>query len=325
MTLPLGNSVRNRDQKESNMHDEDFLFLARLARRMGGLALNDGKGAKLEERLKPLAQRFGLRDGAALVAQLRLGHEALAGAVLEALTVSETSFFRDAAMFARLRDEILPALMAARSGKRRLRIWSAGCASGQEVWLLAILLDALPLQGWTVDLIGTDLSGASIRRAEAGLYSQFEVMRGLSEEDVARYFAPQEQGFLVSERLKHMVRFRVFNLLDSFGWLDDLDLVLCRNVLMHFDRSQRLSVLERLADVLTPDGVLVLGETENVQPLMSLYQDMPDQRMSGALGFYARARSLRSRASARRSDAPQTVRSSSCVSRAAAVSAKMRG
>ena len=162
------------------MMDEDFLFLARLARRMGGLALNDGKGAKLEERLKPLAQRFGLRDGAALVAQLRLGHEALAGAVLEALTVSETSFFRDAAMFARLRDEILPALMAARSGKRRLRIWSAGCASGQEVWSLAILLDALPLQGWTVDLIGTDLSGASIRRAEAGLYSQFEVMRGLS-------------------------------------------------------------------------------------------------------------------------------------------------
>ncbi|HEY2837048.1 MAG TPA: protein-glutamate O-methyltransferase CheR [Rhizomicrobium sp.] len=272
------------------MNDEDFLFLARLARRMGGLALNKGKGAKLEERLQPVAQRFGLRDGAALMAQLKLGHEALAGAVLEALTVSETSFFRDAAMFARLRDEILPTLVAARSGERRLRIWSAGCASGQEVWSLAILLDALPLQGWTVDLIGTDLSGASIRRAEQGLYSQFEVMRGLSEQDVARYFQAQEQGFLVSERLKHMVRFRVFNLLDSFGWLDDLDLVLCRNVLMHFDRSQRLSVLERLAEVLAPDGVLVLGETENVQLLTSLYQAMPNQKMSGAPGFFMRAR-----------------------------------
>jgi len=267
------------------MREEDFLFLARLARRMGGLALHDGKGAKLEERLKPVTQRFGLRDGAALVAQLRLGHEALAGAVLEALTVSETSFFRDAAMFARLRDEILPALMAARSGEKRLRIWSAGCASGQEVWSLAILLDAMPLDGWTVDLIGTDLSGASIRRAELGLYSQFEVMRGLSEETVARYFPAQEQGFLASERLKHMVRFRVFNLLDSFGWLDDLDLVLCRNVLMHFDRGQRLSVLERLAEVLAPDGVLVLGETENMQPLASLYQDMP-----GAPGFFTRAK-----------------------------------
>jgi len=220
-----------------------------------------------------------------LVAQLRLGHEALAEAVLEALTVSETSFFRDAAMFARLRDEILPALLAARSAEKRLRIWSAGCASGQEVWSLAILLDAMPLDGWTVDLIGTDLSAASIRRAELGLYSQFEVMRGLSEETVARYFPAQEQGFLASERLKHMVRFRVFNLLDSFGWLDDLDLVLCRNVLMHFDRGQRLSVLERLAEVLAPDGVLVLGETEGVQPLASLYQEMP-----GASGFFTRAR-----------------------------------
>jgi chemotaxis protein methyltransferase CheR len=115
-------------------------------------------------------------------------------------------------------------------------------------------------------------------------------MRGLSEEDVARHFRPQEQGFLVSERLRRMARFRAFNLLDSFGWLDDLDLVLCRNVLMHFDRGQRLSVLERLAEILAPDGVLVLGETENVQPLTSLYQDMPDQKMSGAPGFFTRAR-----------------------------------
>src|SRR5215469_7874826 len=109
------------------MREEDFLFLARFARRMGGIALSEGKGAKLEERLRPVAQRFGLRDGAALVTQLKLGHEALAEAVIEALTVSETSFFRDAAMFARLRDKILPALMTARTHEKRLRIWSAGC------------------------------------------------------------------------------------------------------------------------------------------------------------------------------------------------------
>ena len=267
------------------MNDKDFLFLARLARRLGGLALTQGKGAALEQRLMPVAQRFGLRDGTDLVAQLRLGHEALADAAIEALTVNETSFFRDAPVFARLRSEILPALMMARRGERRLGIWSAGCASGQEVWSLAILLDGLPLEGWTVDLIGSDLARATIRRAEAGVYSQFEVRRGLSQEDVARYFRPQEQGFLVSERLKRMARFRVFNLLDSFGWLDDLDLILCRNVLMHFDRGQRLCVLERLAETMAPDGVLVLGETETIQPLASLYQDLP-----GAPGFYTRVK-----------------------------------
>ena len=280
------------------MTEADFLFLARLVRRMAGLGLSDGKGSKLEERLKPVLQRFGLGNATSLVAQLRLGHEALADAVTEALTVNETSFFRDAAIFTRLRDETLPALMAARQREKRLRIWSAGCASGQEVWSLAILLDALPLEGWTVDLIGTDLSRAAILRAEAGLYAQFEILRGLSEEIVARYFRAQEQGFLVSERLRRMARFRAFNLLDSFGWLDDLDLVLCRNVLMHFDRGQRLSVLERLAETLAGDGVLVLGETETVQPLTSLYQGFPDHKNANAPGFFTRVKPQVTRLSA---------------------------
>ena len=118
-----------------------------------------------------------------------------------------------------------------------------------------------------------------------GRYSQFEVMRGLSLEDVARHFRPLEQGFMVSERLKRMVTFRKFNLLDSFGWLDDVDIVLCRNVLMYFDRAARLSVLERLAETLSPDGVLLLGDTETVQGLSDLYQELP-----GGAGFYTKIR-----------------------------------
>ena len=275
------------------MTGEDFLFLARLARRLGGLALNDTKSHGLEQRLKPVLSRFGLRDISQLVKQLRLGHEALATAVIEALTVNETSFFRDELVFDQLKHHVLPALMAGRRGDRRLRIWSAACASGQEVWSLAMLLDGLPLAGWTVDLIGSDLSGEAVGRAGEGLYSQFEVMRGLCEEDVARYFVPQERGFLVSERLRRMARFRKFNLLDSFGWLDDLDLILCRNVLIHFDRAHRLPVLERLAEILAPDGVLLLGETETVEPCGVSYREM-----AGAPGFYSRAKAQVTRLSA---------------------------
>lgn len=275
------------------MTGEDFLFLARLARRQGGLALNEAKREGLEQRLKPVLSRFGLRDVAALVKQLRLGHEALAAAVTEALTVNETSFFRDKAVFTQLKHHVLPALMAGRRSDKRLRIWSAACASGQEIWSLAMLLDGLPLAGWTVDLIGSDLSGEAVARAGEGLYSQFEVTRGLSEEDVARYFVPQERGFQVSERLKRMARFKKFNLLDSFGWLDDLDLILCRNVLIHLDRAQRLSILERLAETLAPDGMLVLGETETAQPFTALYREMP-----GAPGFYAKASAQVTRLSA---------------------------
>jgi chemotaxis protein methyltransferase CheR len=275
------------------MTSDDFYFLAQLVRRRGGLLLGDGKGAALEQRLAPVMRRFGFRDLDALMRNLRLGHETLAAAVTEAMTVNESSFFRDAHQFMRLRDQVLPQLLAARGRDRHLRIWSAGCAAGQEVWSLAMMLDAMPLHGWTIDLIATDISGDAVARAQAGHYSQYEVMRGLSEEDVARHFLPQESGFLISDRLKQMVRFRKFNLLDSYGWLDDLDLVLCRNVLMHFDRAARMSVLERLAETLSPDGLLVLGDAESVQGFSDLYQELP-----GSTGIYAKARAQVARLSA---------------------------
>jgi chemotaxis protein methyltransferase CheR len=275
------------------MTADDFLFLARLVRRRSGLVLSEGKGDWLERRLKPVMRRFGFRDSAALFKDLRLGHETLAAAVAEAMTVNETSFFRDAHQFTRLKDQVLPQLLAARRGEKRLKLWSAACAGGEEVWSLAMMLDGLALEDWSIDLIATDISGDAIARAQTGHYSQFDVMRGLSVEDVARHFRPQEQGFMVSERLKRMVRFRQFNLLDSFGWLDDLDIVLCRNVLMHFDRPARLSVLERLTETLSPDGVLLLGETETVQGLSDLYQEIP-----GGAGFYARVKAPAARLSA---------------------------
>jgi chemotaxis protein methyltransferase CheR len=267
------------------MTSDDFHYLARLVRRRAGLLLGDGKGAALEQRLAPVMRRFGFRELDALMCNLRLGDETLAAAVTEAMTVNETSFFRDPNQFARLREQVLPQLLAARHQEKHLRVWSAACAAGQEAWSLAMLLDAMPLHGWTIDLIATDICGNAIARAETGHYSQHDVMRGLSEEDVARHFLAQESGFVISDRLKRMVRLRKFNLLDSYGWLDDLDLVLCRNVLMHFDRATRMSVLERLAETLSPDGVLMLGDTESVQGFSELYQELP-----GGTGIYAKAR-----------------------------------
>ena len=116
------------------MTPDDFHFLARLVRRRGGLALGDGRGAGLEQRLMPVMRRFGFRESAALIVELRLGNDTLAAAVTEAMTVNETSFFRDPQQFARLKDEMLPRLLAARGQERHLRIWSAACAAGQEAW-----------------------------------------------------------------------------------------------------------------------------------------------------------------------------------------------
>lgn len=250
------------------MAPDDFQFLVRLLRRRSGLSLTPDKRALIERRLAPVMRRFDFKNAASLIGELRLGREALAEAVTEAMTVNESSFFRDPALFADFAARVLPRLLAARMQDKRLRIWSAACAAGQEAYSIAILLSEMGLarQGWTIDLIATDLSGAAIQRAEAGRYAACEIERGL-DAHAMRYFRPvkSKKGgaeWQVDAALRRMVSFRRFNLLDSFGWLDDLDLVFCRNVLMYFDSVTRADVLDRIDDCLAPDGVLLLGENE---------------------------------------------------------------
>ncbi len=146
---------------------DDFAFLSRLLRRRSGLVLTSEKTGLFERRLRPVVRRFGLKDLPGLIHQLRLGQDALAAAVTEAMTVNDTSFFRDAAAFARLKDVVLPGLVAARGQDRRLRIWSAAAATGQEAYSIAMLLDEMDLaaRGWSIELIATDISGEAVARA----------------------------------------------------------------------------------------------------------------------------------------------------------------
>jgi chemotaxis protein methyltransferase CheR len=271
------------------MAPEDFQFLARLLRRRSGLSLTLDKRALLVRRLEPVMRRFDFKDMQSLIVELRAGREGLAEAVTEAMTVNESSFFRDPALFAALRDKVLPGLVAARAREKRLRIWSAAAAAGQEAYSIAILLTEMGLarEGWSIELVATDLSSEAILRAEAGRYLGYEIARGL-DAHAMRYFRRDRDEWLVDAGLRRMIIFRRFNLLDSFGWLDDLDIVLCRNVLMYFDRATRLDVLARVAETMAPDGLLVLGENE-----------IPEGKLFGECadgpGIYSRSRPLLAR------------------------------
>lgn len=269
------------------MTPEDFSFLARLLRRRSGLTLTADKLDLVTRRLAPVMRRFGFRDATGLVQELRLGRETLAAAVAEAVTVNETSFFRDAAVFAHFRDVLLPAMLDARAPGKRLRIWSAACSTGQEAWSIAMMLDEmnLPAKGWSIDLIATDISRAALSRAAEGRYDALEMARGIAEEQRARWFRRSGEHWCVTGPLRRMVDFRVFNLLDSFGWLDDLDIIFCRNALLYFDRAVKASVLERMADTLASDGLLLLGDAETTEPLTSQFTRMP-----GCEGLYTRVR-----------------------------------
>lgn len=273
---------------------DDFSFIARLLRRRSGLVLTPEKANLFARRVKPVLHRFGFKTIAQLVLELRLGNESVAAALTEAVTINDTSFFREPAQFGSLR-ALLPGILRARGKSKRLRIWSSACASGQEAYSIAMLLDEMNLaaQGWMIDLIASDLSGEALARAEKGSYSQFEVQRGLSPDQLARYFTGEDGGFAICERLRRMVTFRRFNLLDSFGWLDDLDLVFCRNVLIYFDRGTKRDIVERFAECLGENGLLLLGEADAPHALTPALQEL-----AGHGNIYAKASAVPLRRSA---------------------------
>lgn len=259
------------------MTPHDFDNLADLVRRRSGLVLTPEKKTLAGNRLNPVARRFGFRNTAQLLAELPYPSEELAHAVTEALTTNDTSFFRDSTVFHFLAREALPMLLHHRSVSKRIRIWCAAVSTGQEAYSLATILDEMQLtaQGWKIDLIATDLSERAIARAKDGVYAAYEIERGLPASVRDRYFAKDGKQWRVVDRVRRMVTFRTFNLLDHFGWLGEIDIVLCRNVLIYFEAGMRNEIHAKLRDALAPDGYLILGDTES------------------SIGHFAPARSVR--------------------------------
>jgi chemotaxis protein methyltransferase CheR len=265
------------------MEAEDFDFLAQFLRRRAGIVLAPGRHHLVETRLAPVARRFGFRRVESLLGELRYASETLARAVTEAMTTNDSSFFRDKVVFDYARDMLIPRLVAARAASKRLRIWSAACAAGQEPYSLAMILDEMKLaeQGWSVDLFATDLSSDLIARAEEGTYTEYEIERGLTARRLATHFVREGKSWRVNSRLKRMVNFRTFNLLDSFGWLYEVDAVFCRNVLIFFDGKAKAQVIDKISEILVADGTLVLGHAEYIQT------DHVFERLDGPAGCFA--------------------------------------
>jgi chemotaxis protein methyltransferase CheR len=267
------------------MTPEDFDYLRRLLKERSGLTLSVEKDYLLESRLTPLARRHALAGLGELVAQLRQsGNAALAIAVTEAMTTNETFFFRDRIPFDHLRDTILPALIAARAREKRIRIWCSAAAAGQEPYSIAMLLQAMAAQltGFRIDILATDLSAEVIERAKAGIYSQFEVQRGLPIQLLVKHFSKNGDGWEIAPKLRAMVQFRTLNLLHDFSPLGQFDVVFCRNVLIYFDQPTKSAVLQRIARQMPDESYLILGAAETVVGLTDAFKPVPDRR-----GLYA--------------------------------------
>lgn len=259
----------------------------RLVRRRSGLILTEDKDYLLHSRLLPVAREAGLGATEALIARVAVEPDGpLAQRCIEALATHETYFFRDGAPFEVMAQHLLPELAQARAQARSLRILSAACSSGQEPYSLAMLLRETGdrLAGWRLEIVATDLSEPVLARARTGRYSAFETARGLSAERRARWMRPDGDAWRVTPDIASLVRFERRNLLDGLDGLGRFDLILCRNVLIYFDRADKTTALQKLAAALTPDGRLMLGSAETVVGL-----DSPFAPVAGLRGVYAAA------------------------------------
>lgn len=263
------------------MKTADFELLAKLLHERSGLVVTPEKGYLLENRLQPVARQRGLAGLDDIAAALRgRRDEKLVKDVVDAMTTNESLFFRDMKPFDQLRDVLLPDLMKARAGTKRIRIWSAACSSGQEPYSIAMLLTELgaKVAGWRFEIVATDLSSEIVAKAKAGVYSQFEVQRGLPIQMLVKYFAQDGDKWRISDKIRTMVQFREYNLLDHPRVLGQFDVVFCRNVLIYFDQPTKGKVLSGIADQIAPDGGLYLGGAETVLGITDRFEPIPGQR-----------------------------------------------
>lgn len=252
---------------------------ARLIQSRSGISIDASKLYLLESRLEPVMRRHGCADLAALAARIRGNPEAVAAEIIDAMTTNETLFFRDEKTFRHFGDVALPELHATRPAGARLRVWSAACSSGQELYSVAMMLaDARPRLGTRgFDLVGTDISPTQVERAKEGLYSHFEIQRGLPVQMLVRNFERAESGWRLRPAIREMATFRTWNLLDDPTTLGRFDVIFCRNVLIYFDQTTKAQVLARLAHVLAPDGVLYLGGSETVLGIDTPFASRPGE------------------------------------------------
>jgi chemotaxis protein methyltransferase CheR len=247
--------------------DSSSRILAGLLEARTGQQLTMSRRWRIETALSSLLRERGISTLDELITILVMGKEpSLSQRVVEALLNNETYFFRDRAPFDVLQRHALVELAQRRQKSKRLRIWSVGCSTGQEVYSLSMLFAEQSDQwrGWTIDILGTDVSMACIDRARAGAYSQFEIQRGLGVNQMIRWFEECADGWRALEPLRKPVRFQVHNMLEPAPHPGDFDIVLCRNVLLYLSPEKKTLAFERIAGAMAADGWLMLGAGETV-------------------------------------------------------------
>ena len=259
---------------------EEFNALSKYIYSVCGVALDSTKTYLIETRLKSMLQRYACASYLDLHSKAKTDASGtMEKEIVNAITTNETLFFRDSSPFEVFKHKILPDLIDARSKSSAgrpvpIRIWSAACSTGQEVYSIAIALrEALGnLNNFQISILGTDISDEAVTKASYGKYNKFEIERGLPPQTLNRYFTLMGDGWKIKDEIRAMAVFKKFNLMKPFASLGRFDVVFCRNVAIYFTPADKKTVFEKIAGVLEPDGSLIIGSTESLTGVTNVFE-----------------------------------------------------
>ncbi|MDY7030544.1 MAG: protein-glutamate O-methyltransferase CheR [Thermodesulfobacteriota bacterium] len=246
-----------------------------------GIVLDQNKAYLIENRLGKLAEKLGCSSYSELYYKVKSdASKSIEKKIINAITTRETLFFRDNSPFELLQHKILPDLIDKRSGGSSnsvpigIRIWSAACSTGQELYSIAITLKELlqDMKGYRIKLFGTDISDDAITQASYGKYNKFEIERGLPKAKLQKYFTPLDNAWRIKDEIRAMASFKKHNLMDSFHSFGKWDIVLCRNVAIYFNLEERKKLFTKISTILEPDGYLIIGASEYLTGVCPIFE-----------------------------------------------------
>lgn len=249
------------------MTPNDFNYLREMLKETSGLVLSEDKKYLIESRLMPIAKKINFDSISSMVSELQRSKSTdLKNKIVEAMTINESFFFRDKVPFDNFKKVMLPKLLETNATTKHIRIWSAAASTGQEAYSLAMILreHKKELEGWRVDIIGTDICSQALEKAKSGLYSQFEVQRGMPVNYLVQNFKQNGTTWQINPNIISMVQYRQFNLLNNYTILGRFDIIFCRNVLIYFDKDTKKDIISRMAKQANPNCFLVLGSSETL-------------------------------------------------------------
>lgn len=260
---------------------DEFKVVAKYVQSLTGISLDDGKAYLVETRLSALLSDLGCASYSELYYKAKADTgKGINRSIIDAITTNETLFFRDNSPFELLQHKVLPDLIDKRTPKGsslipiNIRIWSAACSTGQELYSIAIILkELLPdMKRFNLRLLGTDISDAAVAQASYGQFNKFEIERGLPKEKLLKYFEPVGEKWKVKDELRAMVTFRRQNLTEPFAGMGKFDIIFCRNVAIYFAQEDKIQLFNKIVDVLEPDGYLIIGSSESLAGINSRFE-----------------------------------------------------